>query len=184
MAKYFTVKQQHEWHSGSRVCWTICLLRPFLDCFSASTPKKPAKRGPKPKQIGTSGYCRTCGCFVYVNGTVQLTRSLKLQRIFCFSQTEDQSSRVCSHCSNQVGSTRAGFSFFKASFQEREHDDDTLRTECPHQLMVPLYGNAMTQTPASLIAWTWSLIVLRNGDATTILRSFLRRLSFTAANNC
>ena len=28
-----------------RVFIEACLLRPFLDCFSASTPKKPAKRG-------------------------------------------------------------------------------------------------------------------------------------------
>ena len=168
----------------SRVFVEACLLRPFLDCFSASTPKMPAQRGPKPKQIGTSDYCRTCGYFVYVNGTWQLSRSLKLQGIFFFSQTEDHSSRICSHCSNQVGSTPAGFCFIKTSFQEREHEDDTLRTECPHQLMVPRYGNAMTQMPASVVAWTWSLIILRNGDATTIPRSFLCRLNFTAANNC
>ena len=117
-----------------------CLLRPFLDCFSASTPKKPAKRGPKPKQIGTLGYCRTCECFVYVNGTGQLSRSLKLQRIFCFSQTEDQSSRVCSHFSNQVGSTRAGFSFIKASFQEREHNDDTLAS---NRMSASAHGSAV-----------------------------------------
>ena len=69
-----------------RVFVEACLLRPFLDCFSASTPKMPAQRGPKPKQIGTSDYCRTCGYFVYVNinGTWQLSRSLKLQRIFFF----------------------------------------------------------------------------------------------------
>ena len=29
-----------------------CFLRPSLDYFSASRPKKPANRGPKPKQIG------------------------------------------------------------------------------------------------------------------------------------
>ena len=44
-----------------------CLLRPSLDYFSASTLKKPAKRGPKQKQIGTSDCCRKCGCFVYLN---------------------------------------------------------------------------------------------------------------------
>ena len=46
---------------------------------------------------------------------------------FTLSQTEDQSSRVCSHCSNQVRGTRAGFSSIKASFQESEHDDDRFR---------------------------------------------------------
>ena len=45
-----------------------CLLRPSLDCFYV---KKGAKRSPKPKQIGTSDYCRICGCFVYVNSTGQ-----------------------------------------------------------------------------------------------------------------
>ena len=114
-----------------------CLLRPSLDCFSASTPKKPAKRGPKPKQIGTWDYCRTSRCFVYLNRTRQSSRSRKLTenlflrvfvkvsqneswrtiKRFCFtvSQTEDQSSRDCSHCTNQVRSTRAGFSFVKAT---------------------------------------------------------------------
>ena len=46
---------------------------------------------------------------------------------FTVSQTEDQSSRVSSPCSNQVISTRAGFSFIKASFQESDHDDDSFR---------------------------------------------------------
>ena len=46
---------------------------------------------------------------------------------FTISQTEDQSSRVCSPCSNQVRITQAGFSFIKASFQESEHDDDSFR---------------------------------------------------------
>ena len=114
-----------------------CLLRPSLDCFSASMPKKPAKRGPKPKQIGTWDYCRTSGCFAYLNRTRQSSRSRKLTENLFFrvfvkvsqnerwrtikrfgftvSQTEDQSSRDCSHCSNQVRSTRAGFSFVKAT---------------------------------------------------------------------
>ena len=38
-----------------------------------------------------------------------------------------QSNRDCSPCSNQVRSTRAEFSFIKASFQESEHDDDSFR---------------------------------------------------------
>ena len=120
-----------------------CLLRPSLDCFSASTPKKPAKRGPKPKQIGTSDYCRTCGCFVYLNSSGQSFRSHKSRenlflRVFVkvsitkrklahglrdlgftVSQTEDQSSRVCLHCSNQARSTRAGFFFLlKPAFKK------------------------------------------------------------------
>ena len=161
-----------------------CLLRPSLHCFSASTPKTPAKRGPKPKQIGTSDYCRTCGCFVYLNSSGQSFRSHKSRenlflRVFVkvlitkrklvhglrdlgftVSQTEDQSSRVCLHCSNQARSTRAGFFFFiKASFQESAHDDDSFRflkkqIEYPHHLMVPRQGNAMTEMPASLITST------------------------------
>ena len=151
-----------------------CLLRPSLDCFSASTPKKPAKRGPKPKQIGTSDYCRTCGCFVYLNSSGQSFRSHKSRenlflRVFVkvlitkrklahglrdlgftVSQTEDQSSRVCLHCSNQARSTRAGFFFIKASFQEKKKKP----IEYPHHLMVPRQGNAMTEIPASLITST------------------------------
>ena len=57
--------------------------------------------------------------------------------------------------------------------QESEYDYDSYKkTECPHHLMVPRQGNAMAEIPASLIASTWSLIVLCNGDATTIPRSF------------
>ena len=122
-----------------------CLLKHvFLDPpKTASTPKKPANRGPKPKQIGTSDYCRTCGFFEYLNSTGQLSHSSKATENlflrefvkaddlrdldFTLSQTEDQSSRVCSHCSNQVRGTRAGFSSIKASFQESEHDDDRFR---------------------------------------------------------
>ena len=95
-----------------------CLLRPSLDCFYA---EKAAKRGPKSKQIGTSDYCRICGCFVYVNSTVQSSRKAnRSESLFFFEihvrqgvtkrkladglrdfgftvlQTEDQSSRVCS----------------------------------------------------------------------------------------
>ena len=78
---------------------------------------------------------------------------------FTVSQTEDQSSRVCLHCSNQARSTRAGFFFIKASFQESAHDDDSFRflkkqIEYPNHLMVPRQGNAMTEMPASLITST------------------------------
>ena len=96
--------------------------------WSASPLLKPDKRGPKPKQIGTWDYCRTRGCFVYLNGNGQLFPSPKAtENLFFYSQTEDQLSRVCSHCSNQVRSTGAGFSFIKASFQESQHDDDSVR---------------------------------------------------------
>ena len=119
-------------YTRSRVFVEACLLKAFLDCFSPSTSKKPAKRGPKPKQIDTWDYCRTRGCFVYLNGIGQLSPSPKATEnlFFLYSQTEDQSSRVCSHCSNQssqVRSTRAGFSFINASFQESQHDDDSFR---------------------------------------------------------
>ena len=66
---------------------------------------------------------------------------------FTVSQTEHQSSRVCSPCSTQVRSTQAGFFFYKASFQESEYDDDSFRflkkTGCPHHLMVPLLIDAI-----------------------------------------
>ena len=113
----------------------------------------PAKRRPKPKQIGTSDYCRICGCFDTSVALANYTLSVKLQRIFffCFlecpvkvlqneswrtilrdlsfhvSQTEYQSCSVCSPCSNQVRSTRTGPSFIKASFQDSENDDDSFR---------------------------------------------------------
>ena len=48
-----------------------------------------------------------------------------------------------------------------------------LKTECLHHLMVPWQGNAMAEMPASLIAPTWSSIILCNGDAITIPCSFL-----------
>ena len=43
---------------------------------------------------------------------------------FTISQTEDQSRRVCSPCSNKVRSTRAEFSVINTSFHEREYGDD------------------------------------------------------------
>ena len=59
----------------------------------------------------------------------------------------------------KVSTTMIAFGFFKT-------------TECPHHLMVPRQGNTMAETPASLIPSSWSLIILRNSDATTIPRSF------------
>ena len=133
-------------------------------------PKKPAKRVPRPKKSAhliIQG--RICGCFVYSNSIGQSSRSRKATENlfwecssrcnktkdlgFTVSQTEGQSSRVCSPCSTQVRSTRAGF-FIKASFQESEHDDDSFqfkkKTECPHHLLVLRQGNAMAEMPASL----------------------------------
>ena len=136
--KYFTIKKTMTLGVG-------CLLKHvFLDTLqTSSTPKKRAKKGPKPKQIGTLDYCRICGCFVQVNSTGQSSRFCKATENLFFesvrqavpqrklpddlrdlgftvSQIEDQSSSVCSPCSNQVRSTRAGFSFIEASFQESE----------------------------------------------------------------
>ena len=121
-----SILQSNNNDTRSRVFVEACVLRPSLDCFSAFTPKKPAKRGPKLKQIGTSDYCSTCGCFEYLNSILgNYPVPMKLQResfesvrqvlqnescgrydlrdlSFTVSQTEDQSSRVCSHGSNQV----------------------------------------------------------------------------------
>ena len=44
---------------------------------TASTPKKPARRGPKTKQIGPSDYCRILGCCLFVDSTGQSSRSRK-----------------------------------------------------------------------------------------------------------
>ena len=98
---------------------------------------------------------------------------------FTISQTEDQSSRVCSPCSNKVRSTRAEF-YIKTSFQESEHNDDSFRKNvhitsrfCGSQ------GNSIAVMSASLIASTWSLIILHNYDATNIT-FFSFCLCFTA----
>ena len=122
-----------------------CLLKPFLDCFSVSTLKKPAKRGPKPKQIGTWAWLIVghVGALYTSMVLCNYPVPLKLQRIFFFSQTEDQSSRVCSHCSNQVRSTRAGSSFIKASFQESQHDDDSIR----------FLKTSISTSPHGSVAW-------------------------------
>ena len=157
-----------------------CLLRPSLHCFSASTPKTPAKRGPKPKQIGTSDYCRTCGCFVYLNSSGQSFRSHKstenlFLRVFVKvlitkrklvhgleilvlpfrKQKISQVGFVCIAVI-RLEAPELDFFFIKASFQESAHDDDSFRflkkpIEYPHHLMVPRQGNAMTEMPASLI---------------------------------
>ena len=76
---------------------------------------------------------------------------------FAISQAEDQSGRVCSPCSNQVRSTRAGFSFIKARFQESKDDDDSfrfLKNSMSAAPLVPRQGNATAEMAASLIAST------------------------------
>ena len=79
---------------------------------------------------------------------------------FTVSQTEDQSSRVCLHCSNQARSTRAGFFFLlKPAFKKARTTMIAFglrkkQIEYPHHLMVPRQGNAMTEMPASLITST------------------------------
>ena len=137
----------------------------FLDPpWTASMPKKPAKRVPRPKKLAhliIQG--RICGCFVYSNSTGQSSCSRKATANlfwecssrcnktkdlgFTVSQTEDQSSRVCSPC-NLLRLKAPELDFFiKASFQESEHDDDSFqfkkKTECPHHLLVLRQGNAM-----------------------------------------
>ena len=68
---------------------------------------------------------------------------------------EDQSRRVCSPCSNKVRSTWAEFSIIKTNFQESKHDNDSFRfkrmSTSPHG---SVKGNAVAETPASLIAFT------------------------------
>ena len=99
---------------------------------------------------------------------------------FTVSQTEDQSSRVCSPCSNKVRSTGAEFYIIKTSFQESENDDDRFRRNVHiSSWFRGRQGNSMAEMSASLIAWTWSLMILRNYDATnTTFVSFC--LCFTA----
>ena len=44
---------------------------------NASTPKKPARRGPKSKQIDPSDYCRILGCCLFLDSTGQSSLSRK-----------------------------------------------------------------------------------------------------------
>ena len=129
---------------------------------TTSASKKPAKRGPKPKQIGPLDYCRIYGCWLYVDSTGQSSRSLKatgnlfvegvtkqklkMILVLPFRRQLDQSSRVCSPCNNKVRSTYAGFSFIKTSFQESEHYDDSFRfklKECRHYVDQWFRGKVM-----------------------------------------
>ena len=66
----------------------------------------------------------------------------------------NQSSRVCSPCSNLVISLQAGFFFIKASFQESVHNDDSFRNRMSAGLMVLRQGNAKSEMLASLIVST------------------------------
>ena len=77
-------------------------------------------------------------------------------------------SRVCSACSNKVRSTWVEFYITKTSFQESEHDDDSFRKNVHISSWFRCrQGNWMAEMPASLIASTWSLIIiLHNYDAT------------------
>ena len=69
----FTVRK--ESNNNTQTLGVACLLKA---CQPASTSKKPAKRGPKPKQISPSNYCRICGCWLYVDSIWQRSRSLKV----------------------------------------------------------------------------------------------------------
>ena len=109
--------------------------------------------------------CVGAPCTLIVLSNVPVPVPIKLQRIFLLrlcegslkrsSQTEDQSHRVCSPCSNKVRSTQAEFSIIKTNFQESKHDDDSFQfkrmSASPYG---SVQGNAMAETPASLIAFT------------------------------
>ena len=71
---------------------------------------------------------------------------------FTVSQTEDQSSRVCSPCSYKVRSTWIEFYIIKTSFQS-EHDDDRFRRNVHiSSWFRGRQGNSMAEISASLIA--------------------------------
>ena len=68
--------------------------------------------------------------------------------------------------------------FIKASFQESKHDDDSFQFKKKKQnvLITSWFCGKVMQwlrCQLLLIASTWSLIIPHNGDATTVLCSFL-----------
>ena len=66
-----SISQSNKNGTRGRVFVEACLLRPSVDCFYAEIA---ATRGPKPKQISASDYCRICGCLVNVNSIGQSSR--------------------------------------------------------------------------------------------------------------
>ena len=77
-------------------------------------------------------------------------------------------SRVCCPCRNKVRSTWVEFYITKTSFQESKHDDDSFRKNVRISSWFRCrQGNWMAEMSASLVASTWSLIIiLHNYDAT------------------
>ena len=60
-----------------------------------STPKKPAKRGPKPKQYTAKDYCRFCNCqLVLKYGNVKGATYLSTENLFKVPKSKDNDS-VC-----------------------------------------------------------------------------------------
>ena len=90
-------------------------------------------------------------------------------------------SRVCSPCRNKVRSTWAEFYITKTSFHESKHDDDSFRKNvhiC--SWFRGGQGNWMAEMSASLIALTWSLIIIRHNYDATNTKIFSFCLCFTA----
>ena len=105
--------------------------------MSSTTPVKPVKRGPKPKELGPSDFCRICACsFAIRLGNFGKTSYILKENIFIepvrneirrrrladvlqdlgFAVKDNRvSSRVCSLCATKVRNTCQGFLQIKAN---------------------------------------------------------------------
>ena len=128
----------------------MCIFAPeeiiplWSDMQPDSAPKKPAKRGPKPKEYTANEYCRFCNCqLVLKHGNVKKTSYLSTESLFkapkdsvgcktlaqlClelgfnFTNSANVSTRVCKACGRNLRSTYKFYKLVEAAY-DREIAD-------------------------------------------------------------
>ena len=129
-----------------------CVFVKGMSCWTASTSKKLAKRGPKPKQISASDYCRICGCSSCVDSTEQsscsrkatknlfietLRRKFKKILVLPFRKRKISRVRFVHLAVIRLEVPGLNFLLLKPTFKKASTTVIAFRLkECPHHLMV------------------------------------------------
>ena len=157
-------------------------------------PKKLAKRVPRPKKSAHLIIVGYVGALYTARVLGNHPIPVKLQRIFFESVCEGvtkrkilvlpfrnrrsvNASRVCLPCINHVRSTWAGFFLLKPAFKKASPTMIAFSFKKKQDVRITSWfrGKVIQWLRCQLlsIASTWSLIILHNGDAAIVLRSFL-----------
>ena len=183
-----------QWHSDT---WSYVFVN-GMSCQTASTWKKLAKRGPKPKQMSPSDYCTICGCSSYVDSTEQSSCSRKATENLFIETLWRKFKKIlvlpfCKRKISHVGfvslavirleAPGLNFLLLKPTFKKASMTMIAFGLkECPHHLMV--LWKVMQWLKCQLLSLPLLdhiLIILCNSDATNTT-FFSLCLSFTAAN--